>query len=196
MGGAFAGRTVCVVAGGTSVTARAVRHVALSRLNDKCRVIVVNDAVYLAWWADWLHSGDYKWWAAHVDRVQHFRGIKTTIDGVPPGWARCLVNTGLSGFDPDPECCRNGNNSGYQAIHCAINAGAAKIVLLGFDMLGRHWFGGHPTEPIPDYSAAMVPHFEGLLPALAERKTDIVNCAHGSMLKCFRFGVLEEELPV
>ena len=192
----FSGRTVCVIAGGMSVTARAVRHIALSRMNDKCRVIAVNDAVYLAWWADWLHAGDYKWWAANIDRVQHFRGLKTTIDGVPSGWASNLTNTGRDGFDPDTGTCRNGNNSGYQAVHCAIQAGAAKIVLVGFDMCGRHWFGAHPTEPTPDYGKAMVPHFESLLPALAERRIDVANCALGSMLKCFRIGSLEHELPI
>jgi hypothetical protein len=39
-----------------------------------------------------------------------------------------------------------------QAINLAVHLGAARIILLGYDLsparMGGHWFGDHP-EPIP-----------------------------------------------
>src|SRR3990167_3507969 len=135
------GKPIVILGGGPWLTASQFRDVAWVRLEDRCRVIAVNDSVYLAWWADWLHAADGKWWRAHIQRVQHFKGIKTTIDpSVPADWISGILNpTGVTGFDQDSTCCRTGNGSGYQALHCAIHAGARRIALFGFDMKGSHW---------------------------------------------------------
>lgn len=187
----FRGKTTVIIGGGSSVTAAAIRSVIIARLEDRCRIIAVNDAIYLAWVADWLHAHDFEWWRSNIQRVHRFPGIKTTLHtSVPTAWAQSLRETGRDGFDPDPSACRTGNNSGYQAIHCAIHAAARKIILLGFDMRGPHWFDAQDT----DYVAAMAPHFVTLLPALHERNIDAVNCSPGSLLPGFRHAALASEL--
>lgn len=178
---------VVILGGGPSLTASQIRDVAWARLDGRCRVIAVNDSVYLAWWADWLHAADGNWWRTHIQRVQHFKGIKTTIDPtVPTAWVSGVFNpTGVIGFDKDPYCIRTGNGSGYQAIHCAMQACAKRIVLLGFDMQGDHWHSGHVGEAPTNHAETMVKHFDTLVPTLKELKIDIVNCSPGSALWCF-----------
>ena len=181
------GKPAVILGGGRSLTAAQFHHVALARLDDRCRVIAVNDAVYPGWWADWLHAADGNWWRSHIQRVQHFRGIKTTIDPlVPVAWVTGVLNpTGVTGFDQDPMCCRTGNGSGYQAVHSAIHAGSRRIILLGFDMQGEHWHGERAGEVATDFGKTMAPHFESLIPALEAMKVEVINCSPDSVLRTF-----------
>jgi hypothetical protein len=189
----WAGQTAVILGGGSSLTASAVRQVALARLENRCRVIAVNDSVYLAWWADWLHAADLSWWQSHVQTIPRFDGVKTTIDElVSPQWVTgTLKVTGVEGFDPDLACIRTGNNSGYQALHCAIHAGASRIVLVGFDMQGNHWSGISPSS---DYVDTMAPHFASLLPTIEARKIEVFNVSTISALGVFPYCPLNEAL--
>ncbi|HUV32836.1 MAG TPA: hypothetical protein VMW31_04620 [Devosiaceae bacterium] len=189
------GETAVILAGGPSLGLKEIRHVARAKLENSCRVIAVNDAIYPAWWADWLHSSDNKWWNWHRLTATKFSGIKTTQgEIVPPQWGvELLHNTGIEGFDPDPACVRAGNSSAYQAVHCAIHAGARKIVLLGVDMTEGHWFGRHP-DGMDQGCAAMLPCWPTLLPALEERGIEVINCSPDTRLDCFEKRRLAEVL--
>ena len=191
--------TCVIIAGGPSLDLKQIHHVARARLSGKCVVIAVNDAVYPAWWADWLHSCDRKWWDWHIQSIHKFPGIKTTLDEtLPPRWGvHPLHNTGCEGFDPDPTCCRTGASGAYQVMHCAIHAGAGKIILLGVDMKAdgeSHWFGEHPNPARPDYQTTMVPRFELIVPELDSRGIEVVNCSPGTALKTFPTRSIEEAL--
>jgi hypothetical protein len=197
------GQTVVILAGGPSVTPAQVRAIARARLLQKCRVIAVNDAVYLAWWADWLHACDAKWWHWHIQAVQRFAGIKTTTcEDVMPGWVDGYLKvTGTEGFDEDPSLIRSGGNGAYQAMHCAIHAGASKIILVGVDMRcgeagESHWFGDHPDRMVPDHAKGMLPHFATLQPTLEARKITVLNASIRSALRIFPFCIIESELRV
>lgn len=185
------GQTVVIVGGGPSLTFDQIRLIARSRLEDRCRVIAVNDQIYFCWWADWLHGCDAKWWNWHKASAPQFTGIKTTLEpntnqewGL--GW---LENTGVEGFDGDPTHVRTGRNGAYQAMHCAIHAGAATIVLVGVDMRDAgertHCHSGHPRMGSPSYEKRMVPVFRTLLPALEERGIRVWNCSKRSAIDCF-----------
>jgi hypothetical protein len=56
-----------------------------------------------------------------------------------------------------------GGNSGFQALNLAVQFGAARIVLVGFDMTrlnGIHWHGPHPSRlnnPSPVSALAAYP---------------------------------------
>lgn len=197
----FDGESVVVIGGGPSVTAAAVRQIAMARLAGRVRTVVINDAVYLAWWADWLHGCDGKWWRYHPGAAR-FVGTKTTLDAtVSPALigAGLLRATGQSGFDPDPSSVRTGSNGGYQVLHSMIHAGAKRIGLVGFDMRGERWFGGHPAEIMRievDRERIMIPHFPSLLPALAEHRVEVVNCTPKSALRTFPHQPLEEFLAL
>ncbi len=196
------GSTVVVVGGGPSLSFQQIRVIAKARLEDRCRVIAVNDAVFWCWWADWLHACDFKWWNWHVQAVQHFVGIKTTLSETTPdawvdGW---LEQTGITGFDPEPGKIRHGSNGGYQATHIAIAAGARQIVQVGIDCMAgpageTHCHGGHELHrSIVDYEGTMGSNFPTLLPALRARKIDVVNCSDRTSLNCFRKARVEDVL--
>lgn len=190
------GQNVVIIGGGPSLSLQQINAIGQARLDQTCRVIAVNDAVYVAWWADWLHACDAKWWAWHRNKATRFPGIKTTLcETVPHQWVDgYLEETGETGFEPDPAKIRHGSNGTYQAMHCAIHSGAKKIILVGVDMYGTHWHGGHPDGIETKYTKTMIPKFETLKPALQEHGVSVVNCSPGSALKAFPAGILQSEL--
>lgn len=201
----FAGCTVVILAGGPSLSLRQIREVARARMApaSKVRVIAVNDAIYGAWWADWHHACDESWIREHIQGIHTFPGIRTTLaEDVPRPWVTgYLENTGTDGFDEDPSRCRTGKNSGYQAMHIAIHAGAHRIALLGFDMRDAsngegHWFGEHRDGRKANYAEVMVPHFKTLQLALAARGISVYNCTPGSALKVFPAATLQGVLSL
>lgn len=193
------GLTAVIIGGGPSLSLAQIRTIAQARTTQKCRVIAVNDAVYPAWWADWLHASDTKWWHWNIQSVQHFRGIKTTVcDDCPDRWVDGYLRyTGREGFDPDPSCIRTGGNSVYQAMHIAIHAGVKRIVLVGVDMKRgadgeSHWFGEHHDRIVPDYAETLIPAFATLVPEIEARGVRVTNASPGSALLTFPFAPIEE----
>ena len=194
----WSGATAVIVGGGPSVTAKQIRTLGVARLKERCKVVAVNDAIYLAWWADWLHASDYKWWHWHQETAPRFQGIKTTLSETVPnsfgvGW---LQSTGQLGFDPDPSRVRAGGNGVYQSVHNCIHAGVSRILLVGVDMKeavdgSPHFFGEHPDRIRPNYAEVMIAKFPSILPTLKERKIQIFNCSPGSALTCIPQGNLE-----
>jgi hypothetical protein len=112
----------------------------------------------LAPWADALYAGDGKWWFLNAG-LPEFEGAKFTCfrevrERYPALQFIECVNSG-----DDYEGCNriitsrgyigSGGNSGFQAINLAVQLGACRIVLVGFDMRvdnGVHWHGEHRTE--------------------------------------------------
>lgn len=192
---AWPGATVAIIAGGASLTAAQVRLVARAKLDGRCRAIAVNDAVYLAWWADWLHACDRRWWKHHGDRLAGFGGARTSLEAVVDG-VLTLRDTGLEGFDPDPRCLRNGGNGAYQALHGAVHAGARRVLLLGVDLKDERWFGAHPwaTRAMPPDWFVIARTFLSIVPALHEKGVEVINCSEESALGAFPKAALTEDL--
>ena len=148
-----------------------------------CRVIAVNDAYRLAPWADVLYACDSKWWAWHKGAVG-FAGRKFALAPQTRRWpdVAVLAHTGRRGLDGDRGGLRSGYNSGYQAINLAVHLGAARILLLGYDMQGDHFFGAHPDQSRPPF-AVCLREFPSLAAPLAALGIDVVNCTPGSALR-------------
>jgi hypothetical protein len=194
------GETVIVAAPGPSLT----REVA-----EQCRgyrTIVVQDAWRLLPWADALYGCDTKWWEHHAG-VPDFAGEKwsTTDDGTNDkreaakayGLQLIAGKTG-EGFSTDPRVLHYGSNSGFQAVNLAIVWGAARIILVGFDMrvVGgkRHFFGDHP-KPLnnrADFVSFRRP-FERAAKSLPPG-VEILNATAGSALTCFPMVSFEDAL--
>lgn len=92
-----------------------------------------------------------------------------------------------------------GGNSGFQALNLAVQFGAAKIVLIGFDMDdagGKHWYGrnGWPMSNNPDRSCfrRWIAAFEKAAPVLAHRGIQVFNASPNSALRCFPLVDLEQ----
>ncbi len=159
----------------------------------------VNDSHRLAPWAHVLYAADLAFWRHHHG-VPEFKGERVTVD------SRAAARYGLT-FVPGsdalvwgdyPEPIAYGGNSGFQAINLAVQRGARRIILLGYDMGPaadgkRHWFGDHPPE-INRGSAyeLWIKHFEQAAPLIAARGVEIINCSRETMLTCFRRATIEE----
>lgn len=149
-------------------TGQSLRREDVDYLKDKpCRVVVVSNAYELAPWADVLISCDAAWWEKHP-QAKLFDGIKLT---------RAEVG-GVDRYNPDflPRGC----NSGLAGMFVARGQGASKILLLGFDMHGTHYFGPHPEGLKNTSKVRFAQHldqfarFDGC---------DVINCTPGSALK-------------
>lgn len=192
----WAGETVVCVASGPSLTQADV-----DLCRDRAKVIVVNDGYRMAPWAEALYACDFQWWRVHQG-VPSFAGLKFSIH---PKAARfgvqVLRNTGPDGLETDPSGLRTGSNSGYQAINLAVHLGAARILLLGYDMQrtgGKsHWFGDHPygLQSRPALSL-FVRHFATLVPPLRALGIPVINCTRETALTCFPRHPLEDALAV
>lgn len=183
------GQTVAALASGPSMSAEVAEQVRRAGIP----AVVVNNTFRLAPWAQMLYAADTEWWQ-HTQDARKFAGLKVSVDsGAPIKGVHLLRPTGDTGFDPDPTCIRTGGNSGYQAVHVAAQAGAARILLCGFDMRGEHWHTRHQhpmRETGPDTYRRWIERFETLKLCPAE----IVNCTPGSALRCFKEQSLEDAL--
>jgi hypothetical protein len=190
------GHTVVVMASGPSMSAedsRKVSHLPRIAVNNTYKLVEDVDIVYAA---------DAAWWRENP-QVQELNGIKvsiTPLHGVHPcvpEYVRVLRATGVDGFDENPSNLRTGGNSGYQAIHLAAHLGAARILLLGYDMQGSHWHGAHNPplkNPRREHFERWVPRFKVLNSELKKRNVDVVNCSRETALKAFKISTLEQEL--
>ncbi len=188
------GKTVAIFASGPTLTPAVVK--AASGLPR----IVVNDSFRLAPDADLLYAADTAWWTVNNDALD-FAGLKVTVGSDNP-WPQVLrlMNTGSEGFDPKESNLRTGGNSGYQALHIAIQGRAERILLCGYDMHvkdGYHWFGRHKAPLInthPDDFPRRAERFAGLAEAADKRGIEVINCSPGSAIKAFPIKPIEEVL--
>jgi hypothetical protein len=145
-----------------------------------------------------LYARDASWWIHHSQEALKFPGLKVSSDaGVPYPAVLGLRESGKTGFDDDPGALRHGNNSGYQALHIAAQAGAARVLLVGFDMHGTHFFGPHPSplrNTKPETFAEMIRNFATIAPELDARGVSVINCTPGSALDVFPKMSLEAAL--
>lgn len=82
-----------------------------------------------------------------------------------------------------------GGNSGFQALNLALQFGARRVVLVGVDLVGTHWYGrnnwhmaGNPDDGAFGRWAAA---FEGAVPMLKAMGAEVLNASPRSALKCF-----------
>lgn len=147
-----------------------------------------------------LYACDPPWWDFHIESVRRvFHGERWTQS------EPAAKKHGLSAVkgEPKPGLGRTsvhfGGNSGYQALNLAFLWGAARIVLVGYDMQktgGKsHWHGDHPKRlahglPVSNW----VHRFSALADDLKAEGVDVINCSRATALKCFAMQPLEEVL--
>lgn len=141
-----------MVGGGPSA-----KNAGLDKAKGRARCIVVNEGYRLAPWADALYAADSEWWlrkrgcrefaglriSQSDEAAKRYGGIRE-VRLVRKGW---IVRNpkGVIGAGSDDR--GTGANSGFQTLNLAVQFGAKKIVLVGYDMTavhGVHWHGRHP----------------------------------------------------
>lgn len=147
-----------------------------------CRVCVVSNAYQVAPWADCLVSNDAGWWKRHPD-ARSFSGRKCSanrIDGIE------IIHPATFGTS---------SNSGVLALDEVRNSGAMKIVMLGFDMHGTHFFGPYTNgcrNTSPSRREQHRKQFEEW--AKSNKMIQVINCTAGTSLAAFPVGNLEDHL--
>ena len=175
-------------------------------------VIAVNDAYRLFPGARALYACDADWWRVH-DGCPDFAGEKWSSHTVDPnGHHNDKLESGVArqyglrliegrdgdGFSFEPNVIHYGSNSGFQAVNLALQFGARRVVLVGFDMRlvdgARHFFGDHP-EPLRNGGAYtnFIRAFRSAAATLPDN-VEIINATPGSALKCFPMMELREAL--
>lgn len=184
---AWRGQTVTVIATGPSLTKDDAQEAV-----RESRVIAVNNAVQWAPGAAALYACDYDWWRHNAFAWRDFGGLKFTWCNEAARAFGLIHVPSEQGPGLGRESIRTGKNSGYQAINLAYLLGAARILLLGFDMQptgGRlHCHADHrhthnPTESLfRQWRALMSP----LADDLASEGVEVINCTRQTALTQFR----------
>lgn len=175
------GATIVCAGSGPSLCARDLVQVRAAG----ARVVVVNDAYRLAPWADVLYAADAKWWKWHQDvpdealPARKYTLQRTALAYRPS--VEVLTWDGQAGLTQNPQHVRLGGHSGYQAINVAVHLGAARIVLLGYDMQAavdgrQHFHGDHPDGTHPKYPYR-IGTFTSLRLGLSEIGIALVNAS-------------------
>ena len=203
---AWRGQTAVCIAGGASLTKEQVD----AAIADNCRIIAINDAYKLAPDADILYACDFKWWEWHKGcpdfkgyKLQHYpeARLNNMSIALPYPDIDAFLSSGNGGFEERMDRQRHGGNSGYQALHIAMQLGASKIILIGYDMGVNsdktHWFGEHPGQS-PNANNQKYENWIQEFPALKEaadkRGQRIINATIKTRLKCFEQMTIEEAL--
>lgn len=146
------------------------------------RVCAVSNAYELAPWADVLVANDIKWWKNHPQAHQ-FAGRKFTANQIS-GVERAKPNTfgSLS-------------NSGVLGLDVLRNLGATRVVMLGFDMHGTHFFGPYTNGCTNTSDKRREVHKQQFAQwAKKNPSVEVVNATEGTHLKCFPIVRLDEVL--
>lgn len=203
-------RVVAIVASGPST-----KKEDLEQLRGRAAVLAVKANVELVPWADAVYGCDAAWWR-HKKGLVDFKGLKVA-------WAPQAVSRypDIKKIDIEtsqdriyPVQCRkyrmvfdplgtigNGGNSGYQALNLAVQFGAKRILLIGFDMhdrSGAHWYGRNYWEkcgnPDTDCFDRWIRALDVAAVDLENLGVQVINTSPLSALTCFRRGTIKSAL--
>lgn len=151
-------------------------------VKGRCKVVAVSNAYKFAPWADAMVSCDASWWKNNREALD-FEGRKFTTAPDFQGLPELERVPGVS----------SGTNSGLLGLMVAVQLGATRILLLGYDMKGTHFFGPHPA-PLRNPNAARFEVFKKQFERYKPRGIEILNCTPGSALKAYPMADLHESL--
>jgi hypothetical protein len=168
------GVIAAVVCTGQSVTQEDVDY-----LRGKCKVVVVSDAYKLAPWADAMVSHDRKWWDANSDC--DFQGPRFTGGRWTGKHHKAQLHY------------PTGGNSGCLGILVANKLfSPEKILLLGADVHGTHYFGPHTKIGLHNTAQKQFDVMKTQYASL--KKLPVINCSPISKLTCFPKRALRDVL--
>lgn len=179
----WAGKAVVVIASGPSLTADDCALIEAAGIPT----IAVNSSWKMARFAGAVYAGDACWWDAYGHEVD-IPAEKWTCSRQAAAKHRINHHAAYGGY-----------NSGMRAIQFAIERGASRIILIGFDCSlanGIHWHGPHELTKNPD--AAKVRKWHGQFKTVATlaktKKCEVINCSRYTELTCFPVRDLESVL--
>lgn len=169
---------------------------------------MINETWRLCPQAEALYACDARWWRARGPSAGEFGGLRLqgfAEEGEAPQ-PGCLPCGAVRGDNTLRWCGYRlgaGANSGFQAINLAAVAGAARIVLTGYDMSrarGVHWHGPHRavspglSDPDARMLAGCARIIDGVLGELRARGIEAVNASRETALRAWPRATIEEAL--
>ena len=139
------------------------------------KVLAVSDTYLLAPWADGLVSADAGWWR---HKKPEFEGPRYSMATIP---------------DIEKVDAPMGTNSGLLAVMLAVKLGATKVLLLGVDLHGTHFFGNHP-EPLRNPKQDRLNIFKRQFAEYKPKGVQIYNCSPSSQLEAYPLARVEDHL--
>lgn len=175
----------------------------LGQAEGRAEILCVNESWRLAPFARVLYACDGAWWRVRGG-VPDFGGLRVTGDERAArtyGLQRVRIETandrlqlrraGVIGY---------GGNSGFQALNLALQFGASRIILAGFDMTladGVHWHGAHGgglRNPSAQSLARWARVLDAQAPLLQRLGVTVLNVSPVSALTAFPKVSLEDAL--
>lgn len=156
-------------------------------------------------WADVVYGCDGPWWKSR-NGLPEFPGVKLAHDTAvcakyPDVHKIEIVREQDKFLFDEPGVVGNGGNSGFQALNIALQFGARRVLLVGFDMhvgSGVHWYGRNTWQGANNPQMSNLMHwrdvFEQQAPRLADRGIEVINASPDSALTCFRRVSFEQAL--
>lgn len=190
-----------IIGGGPSVTQDQIDLIREAHESGNVYVIAINNSYQIAPWADVLYACDVIWWEWHYEDTVDFKGLRITPAlRAKQNYPDLIWIEGEAhdqGLSKRQDSIVNGRIGGYQAINLAVNFGAKRILLIGYDMRNigglSHWHGDHPNKQRPIWTHR-IEHFRNMLPDLKEWGIEVINCTPGSALDAFPMSDLAHEL--
>lgn len=192
----WTGQVAAIVASGPSA-----KNVEASELQGRTKVVAIKKSFDLVPFADAVYGCDFPWWRS-VQGLPNFTGLKLCYDARASAFGCRKVDITLKQdgllFGPTGHV-GSGGNSGFQALNLALQFGASRVLLIGFDLHDRggvHWYGRNNavgmSNPGESNFRRWRSAFDGAAPVLAARGVEVVNASPASDLKAFpRRGVAE-----
>jgi hypothetical protein len=187
----WSGRAVAIVASGPSTKKAGVEH-----LEGRITTLAIKQNVDICPWAEVVYGCDYPWWR-HVRGLPEYRGLKLCYDARAEKYGCGKVEIPKANEDGllfgKTGTVGAGGNSGFQAINLAVQFGATRLLLVGFDCQDRsgvHWYGRNMWQgggnPSGNNFRRWIKAFGDAAKVLAERGVDVVNASPLTDLQCFR----------
>lgn len=155
-----------------------------------------------------LYGSDGTWWKLR-NGVPEFKGLKLSQDSTAcrdydvhhismrEMCDQILVDEpGIIGSGSK----NGGGNSGFHALNIAVQFGARKIVLVGFDMRldrGMHWHGKHPRGLNNPRDTNLMPWrlaLNGAAETLSRLSVEVINASEVSTLTAYPIMSLQQAL--
>lgn len=193
------GEACAIIASGMSAKAAGV-----DKLRGRLPVIAIKENVDLAPWADVVYGCDTPWWK-HRRGLPEYCGLKI---GFYPQIAQLFPDVKTikikekskhpkkSYVDEflldEPGLIGSGRNSGFQAFNLAVQFGAKRILLVGYDMTTRpgvHWYGRNSwvgaNNPDDNWFRTCVGFMTAAGSVCQKIGVEVVNASPYSEIRCF-----------
>ena len=194
----FKGETIFILASGPSLTRECIDWVK----GNRC--IVVNSTIIYAPWVDVFYFTDSGVFLRYRELIEAWPGLVVTMSKrakrTLPEKIKRVKGQWMPGFPAhNSPVIRQGISSGHSAISLGVSLGAARIVLLGFDMRlsdkreHNHDEYANVSRKISPY-AEFIRGFSGWYADGLRAGVEIVNATPGSAVREFPFVTLDDEL--